>query len=212
MGIKNVKIDWINHLVGLLGVLFGVLIAFWLSNWSDEKRAEATLEVALVNIKSEVSRNDANLDTIFNNNLKLYEFLGKYLKSVDAEMNVTATDQVWKSLQRQYPEYLEDEGSEVRLDLDLFQLSDVAWSAAHRTDAFSSMDYNLAFALEKSYDLQARLSEFDGSLINDLKGINNTRESFLNLYRTLGFALGIATNLREDNYTELMQMIDQYLE
>ncbi len=212
MGIKNVKIDWINHLVGLLGVLFGVLIAFWLSNWSNEKRAEATLEVALVNIKSEVSRNDANLDTIFNNNLKLYEFLGKYLKSVDAEMNVTATDQVWKSLQRQYPEYLEDEGSEVRLDLDLFQLSDVAWSAAHRTDAFSSMDYNLAFALEKSYDLQARLSEFDGSLINDLKGINNTRESFLNLYRTLGFALGIATNLREDNYTELIQMIDQYLE
>ena len=208
---KKNKVDWLNHLVGLVAVVFGVLIAFWLNSWSEENRMEATLKVALENIKSEVGRNNDNLDTIIQSNKTLHTFLSTFLDSVDENMKVTVSDSAWNQLVMRYPQYLSDGKSGVQIDLDLFQLSDVAWSAAHRTDAFSSMDYDLAFTLEKAYTLQEKLNDFDTSLIGDLKAIDNTKASFRRLHRTLGFALGMASNLQDKNYSDLTKAVNDYL-
>jgi len=208
---KKNKVEWLNHLVGLVAVVFGVLIAFWLNNWSEENKAEATLRVALENIKSEVGKNNANLDTIIVSNKTLHSFLSRYLTVVNEEMKVTSTDAEWSELVMQYPQYLNEGRSGVQIDLDLFQLSDVAWSTAHRTEAFSSMDYNLAFTLEKAYALQEKLNDFDASLIGDLKAIDNTKASFRRLHRTLGFALGMASDLQVKNYTDLNKAVNEYL-
>lgn len=207
---KN-KIDWLNHLIGLVAVLFGVLIAFWLNNWSEENKAEATMKVALENIRSEIDKNSASLDTIIQSNTRLHTFLSVYLQSVDDGMSVLVNETEWSVLTEKYPQYLNEGKSGVQIDMDLFQLSDVAWSASHRTDVFSYMDYDLAFTLEKAYALQEKLNEFDSSLIEDLKAIDNTKTSFTRLHRTLGFALGLAANLRQKNYVELSIAIDNYL-
>ncbi|MEQ8362071.1 MAG: DUF6090 family protein [Cyclobacteriaceae bacterium] len=206
---KN-RIDWLNHLFGLVAVVFGVLIAFWLNNWSEENKSEATLRIALENIKSEIGRNSTNLDTIIQSNKTLHSFLSKYLEVVNEEMKVTASDSVWSELVRQYPQYLNEGAKGVKLDLDLFQLSDVAWSTAHRTEAFSSLDYNLAFFLEETYTLQEKLTDFDESLIEDLKAIDNSKASFRRLHRTLGFAIRIGSNLQEKDYFNLKNAIDNY--
>ncbi|MEQ8424540.1 MAG: hypothetical protein RIA63_07505, partial [Cyclobacteriaceae bacterium] len=132
--------------------------------------------------------------------------------SVDADMKVVVPEEQWVDLVNKYPEYLTEDKSDVHVNLDLFQLSDVAWTAAHRTDAFSSIDFGLAFQLERAYDLQERLNEFDTSLIEDLKGIGGKKESFQRLHRSLGFALGLGDNLKEKNYPQSIDAIDQYLQ
>ena len=43
--LSSYKIDWANHIIGFFSALFGILIAFELEEWRDEKNQ---IEIARV--------------------------------------------------------------------------------------------------------------------------------------------------------------------
>jgi len=206
------KIDWLNHLVGLFGVVFGVLIAFWLNNWSQDRREQAEIRTALQNVRNELIKNQLKIDTIISKNTIQIKFLDEYLDHIDDNMEIKVSDNDWARLVDKYPLYLSKGSSGIKFNLELFQLSEVAWATTHRTGILSSIDFELAFVLEENYDLQEKVNEFDSGFISDLRSITGNKDSFVKLSRSLGLAIDLAETLRDKSYPQAIKAIDNFLQ
>jgi hypothetical protein len=205
------KVDWLNHLVGLISVVFGVLIAFWLNSWSMERKEQREIRTALQNVKSEILRNQASLDSTITENKKQRDFLSDYMNYTNDKMESVVDEITWREMARKYPEFATEKSSSVRIDMDLFQLSEVAWATTNRTGILSSIDFELAFTLEETYDLQEKVNEFDADLIADLRAISGNKDSFLKVFRSLSLAIDLANSLKDKSYPKTIQEIDNYL-
>lgn len=205
------KIDWINHVVGFVSVVFGVVMAFWLNNWSEGRSENQTIRTALQNVRNEIAKNQKNLDSTILENRRQYEFLGEYLGMVNDNMSIASTNAEWHELVEKYPNYLATSSSGVRLNLELFQLSEVAWATTHRTGILTSIDFELVFVLEESYDLQKKVNEFDSNLLSALSSVSKSKESFAKIHQSLALAIDLATVLIEDSYPKAIEVIDNYL-
>ena len=76
------KIDWRNHFVAFLSALLGILIAFQLEDYSDNKQKEEELEIIIKSIKVEIQNNLGIYET---NVRRLSEWLEYY--SFHEQMN-----------------------------------------------------------------------------------------------------------------------------
>lgn len=206
------RIDWTNHIVGFVSVVLGVVMAFWLNSWNEQRKETRSVRVALQNIKREILKNQANLDTIVDQNRRHLVFLEELLGSTNNEMEVTVSAEKWQGLVEKYPEELGTGASGVRLNLSLYQLSEVAWATAHRTAVLSSIDFDLAFTLEEVYDLQEKLNEFDQSFIVDLRAISGDKRTFARILQSVTMSIDLAKSLREKEYPKALAAIDQFLE
>lgn len=207
---KKKKIDWLNHFVGLVSVVFGVLIAFWLNNWSEERKEQREIKTALQNVRNEISKNQLALDSTITESKLFREFLDQYLNSVDDEMKVVISDAEWEELINKYPLYLKEGTTSIRLSVSLFQLSEVAWTTTHRTGILSSINFELAYQLEETYDLQEKVNEFDNVFIANLRDISGNKDSISKLFRSLSLAIDLATSLMESSYPQSIKAIDSY--
>ena len=43
---KKKKIEWLNHFVGFVSVVLGVLMAFWLNSWNESRKESGSIETA----------------------------------------------------------------------------------------------------------------------------------------------------------------------
>ncbi|MEQ8304232.1 MAG: DUF6090 family protein [Cyclobacteriaceae bacterium] len=212
MGIKNVKIDWINHLVGLLGVLFGVLIAFWLNNWNESRKERDSVETALRNVKFEIEKNLGTMDSVLIINKRQRDMLEEYLEHIDEDMNAKLSKKRLNPLVEKYSDYLSADGAGVRINLELFQLSEVAWNTTHRTGILAAIHFELAFTLESAYDLQEKVNSFDNTLISELRTLSGKRESFQRIYRALDIEINLATQLKEREFPKALKAINDQLQ
>lgn len=203
------KVNWVNHSVGFISVVLGVIIAFWLNNWNEQRKEKKSIQVALQNIKSEMIRNQASLDTIINQNARQADFLSKYLESVDEDMNIIVPTEEWGKLVAEYPDQLELQSSGVRLNMDLYQLSEVAWATTNRTGILSSVSFDLAYTLESTYDLQEKVNEFDQSFLSDLRAITGKKTPFNRVYRSLTISLDLAHQLKDIDYPKALKAVEE---
>lgn len=208
---RKSKIDLANHTVGFISVLMGVVIAFWLNSWSEDRKEQRTIRLALQNMKTEIKKNQTNLDSVIDKNKRQVEFLNKYLASIDEDMNIVVSQEKWKELVDTYPNQLELASSGISIQLDLYQLSGVAWATTHRTGILSSIDFELAFVLEEAYELQEKVNEFDKVFLIDLKAITNDKHAFERLSRSINLSLDLAEQLKARHYPESIKSIDMYI-
>ena len=60
---KNNKIDWLNHALEFVVVVVGILLAFQLNQWAEDRKEQAQVNKHLVNIAAEAEFNQAQLET-----------------------------------------------------------------------------------------------------------------------------------------------------
>jgi hypothetical protein len=207
----KVKIEWLNHVLGFAGVVLGVLIAFWLNNWAGNRREQQIAEVALKNIRSEVARNQSAMDTLVQVNARQLDFLNAYLPLVDDNMTFLGSSSQFDSLQAQFPDLLLARGR-LDIEIELLGLPEVAWKTSLNSSILSSIDFNLLYVINESYDLQEKVAGIDNLLISDLRNIGNGRKNdFHSFQRTLGTYMQLSEQLLLEKYPRCLKEIDLFL-
>ena len=209
---KRNKIEWLNHFVGFVSVVLGVLMAFWLNSWNESRKESDSIETALQNIRNEIEKNQGGMDSIITKNKRQRDMLEEYLKYIDEDMEVRVSKERLNPLLAQYGEYLTSDGTGVKINLELFQLSEVAWVATHRTGILAAIDFELAFTLESTYDLQEKVNSFDDTIISELRNISGKKDSFEKIYRALDIEINLATQLKERQYPKALKAISEQLQ
>lgn len=209
---KKKKIEWLNHFVGFVSVVLGVLMAFWLNSWNESRKESASIETALQNIKNEIEKNQSGMDSIIATNKHQRDMLEEYLEYIDEDMNVRVSRERLNPLVEKYAEYLSADGMGVKINLELFQLSEVAWVTTHRTGILAAIDFELAFILESTYDLQEKVNSFDDTIISELRNMSDKKDSFQKIYRALDIEINLATQLKEREYPKALKAINQQLQ
>lgn len=209
---KKKKIDWLNHFVGFVSVVLGVLMAFWLNSWNESRKESGSIETALRNIKNEIERNQTGMDSILAKNKRQRDMLEEYLEFIDEDMKVKVPKEQLNPLVEKYSDFLSADGMGVKINLDLLQLSEVAWVTTHRTGILAAIDFELAFTLESTYDLQEKVNSFDDTIISELRNVSGKKESFQKIYRALDIEINLATQLKEREYPKALKAINEQLQ
>lgn len=209
---KKKKIEWLNHFVGFVSVVLGVLMAFWLNSWNESRKESGSIETALRNIKNEIERNQTGMDSILAKNKRQRDMLEEYLEFIDEDMKVKVPKERLNPLVEKYADFLSADGMGVKINLDLLQLSEVAWVTTHRTGILAAIDFELAFTLESTYDLQEKVNSFDDTIISELRNVSGKKESFQKIYRALDIEINLATQLKEREYPKALKAINEQLQ
>lgn len=206
------RIDWLNHLLGFFGVILGVLIAFWLNSAAQERKERQVASIALQNIKAEIERNMAAIDDALDKNKMQLQFFNAYTDLVGNDMRFLGSASQRDSLYAIYPDYMDKKGG-VTVNLNLYELPDVAWVTTANTSVVAAIDFELMYTLSETYNIQSRLSDLDKLLLEDLRSFNSGgRQVMLNLQQTLSTSLQLTGQLRHKKYPEALQKIDAFLQ
>lgn len=208
---KKKKVEWLNHFVGFVSVVLGVLMAFWLNSWNESRKESGSIETALKNIKNEIEKNLSGMDSIIAKNKRQRDMLEEYLEYIDEDMKVTVSKERFDPLVEKYVGYLSADGTGVKINLELFQLSEVAWVTTHRTGILAAVDFELAFTLESTYDLQEKVNSFDDTIISELRNVSGKKDSFQKIFRALDIEINLATQLKEREYPKALKVINEQL-
>jgi len=208
---KKKKVEWLNHFVGFVSVVLGVLMAFWLNSWNESRKESGSIETALQNIKNEIEKNLSGMDSIIAKNKRQRDMLEEYLEYIDEDMKVTVSKERFDPLVEKYVGYLSADGTGVKINLELFQLSEVAWVTTHRTGILAAVDFELAFTLESTYDLQEKVNSFDDTIISELRNVSGKKDSFQKIFRALDIEINLATQLKEREYPKALKVINEQL-
>ncbi len=210
---KKRNIDWLNHFVGFVGVLAGVMIAFGLNNWNESRKEERTIQAVLVNIEDELKRNSDRLDTAYMENKAIHDVLQGFLALVDDSMEPNAPADSLKQFHLRHPEFISEDFESISFSFELFQLSDVAWRTAERTNILSSMDYDLVHDLAFIYDFQSKLDRFDERIADEISNIwsSSTKRDWRRMLKNVNTALVFAEVVKE-RYDQLLEEINHYKE
>jgi len=85
-------IDWPNHTIGFFSALFGILIAFELDQWREQKQEEEVAQNAFAKLKQEIQINRNTLHETVNTNLELLSLLkSKVLPRLNDNLQFTGT-------------------------------------------------------------------------------------------------------------------------
>jgi len=86
------RIDWSNHIVGFFSALFGILIAFELDEWKENRKEEKVAASAFVRLQQEIDINKNTLHATVNSNLSLISDLQtKVMHKVNDKLLFTGT-------------------------------------------------------------------------------------------------------------------------
>lgn len=87
-------IDWPNHLIGFFSALFGILIAFELDQWREQRKEAELAASAFDKMKQEISINKNSLHESIQLNLQLLEVLEEtVLPQIDERFFFRGTNQ-----------------------------------------------------------------------------------------------------------------------
>lgn len=181
------RIDWPNHVVGFFSALFGILIAFELDEWKENRKEEKVAINAFVRLQQEIDINRNTLHETVRTNLELVNGLQmKVLDKVNDKLLFTGTVEEAREINND-PQlssiafiHLRDEatGSVSRKGLELHVIfsglihpviHNSAWESAKTIGALNNMSYEKVLSLSSIYNparLLDELAEIRGLLRN----------------------------------------------
>jgi hypothetical protein len=162
------KIDWPNHLVGFFSALFGLLIAFELDEWKENRKDKQIAENAFVRLQQEIDFNRNMLHEMVNINLQMISALeDQVLQNVDNKLLFNGTIEQAKAVNSATPlssiAYIripEDDrkqqgGVELHIIFSgLIQpgIHNSAWESAKTIGALNNMSYEKVLSLSSLYN------------------------------------------------------------
>ncbi|UII74808.1 hypothetical protein LV716_11085 [Flagellimonas sp. HMM57] len=211
---KVKTINW-KYIFGEIFLIFvGINLAIWFNDWNSSKAIQNDKEVALSKIKVEL---EANLEELVVNrslNQKIPSFLTEMdsLKNGNEALILTPSDM--KELWDRYPEQIkgvdsipvDDKLNKYEIDafvnLEITDLSSIAWDVAKSTGIFHKFGYDCLYELQGLYNTQDLVKTELKNATDALR--TGTMQDFL---RVLEFMVQLENQL-EDQYREMIKSID----
>ncbi len=163
---KPKNINW-KYILGEILLLFvGINLAIWFNDWNASKSVQIDKEVALVKIKDEI---EANLEELIANkevNQRIPSFFAEMDSLQGENGSLVTTPDVMQGFVNRYPRFFSKIDS-VRVNNDLYQyevgayvnleisdLSSIAWDIAKSTGIFHEFGYDCLYELQGMYNTQ----------------------------------------------------------
>ncbi len=190
---SNIRIDWINHLVGFFTALIGIFIAFQLDDWQERNREQEKVKVTLAAIKSEIDDNRE----IYSRDIEVLTQWREYwdfMRSHDKDNigQIIATKKEMDLMKRKHAdrlgsvEFIKKYNDSLNVYGTHFSLVDVmvesgistsSWEAAKSGGTLSNLDHSRMTQLTKIYDwIDKDLGIDDADVIKSLSGFESEDE------------------------------------
>jgi hypothetical protein len=171
------RIDWSNHIVGFFSALFGILIAFELDEWKENRKEEKVAANAFVRLQQEIDINSNMLHEMVNTNLSLINDLQtKVLNKVDNDLVFTGTRQEWNAINgdQKLTKFalvlpIRDRSGNFISDVSVLHvmfsglihpvIHNSAWESAKTIGALNNMSYEKVLSLSSLYNPTRLLDE-----------------------------------------------------
>jgi hypothetical protein len=170
------RIDWSNHVVGFFSALFGILIAFELDEWKENRKEETVAANAFVRLQQEIDINRNMLHEMVNTNLSLINDLEtKVLDKVDNDLIFVGTREDWNEINTNeklsnfaFVLPIRDKQNNIASEVSVLHvvfgglvhptIHNSAWESAKTIGALNSMSYEKVLSLSSLYN-PARLHD-----------------------------------------------------
>lgn len=211
---KVKEFNW-KYILGELLLLFvGINLAIWFNDWNSSKTLQKNKEIALEKIEGEVKTNLEQLeeDSALNQKIPLFFEEMKRLKGDQKEL-ITSPTEMYAFIQK-FPEYFGEVDStavgnglfsydiDTSINLEITDLSSIAWDIAKSTGIFHEFGYDCLYDLQAMYNTQDLVkNEIDKAT----EALRN--RSMQDLLRTLGIMKQLEEQLA-DQYRGMLQNID----
>ncbi len=165
MKLKDLKLDWPNHLIGFFSALFGILIAFELEDWREHRNNQKEALEAFSKLKEEININKNALhETVASNQkllslieLELLPYLNNNL-SFKGDL-ATAKEINKKCLGIAHIEFTDSAAQEVVAPVNIFMNSLLqpplhysAWESAKATGVINHIEYDKVLTISYLYN------------------------------------------------------------
>lgn len=143
--------------IEFVSIVFAVLLALWVNTAAADHKSQVQLNIALENIKSEITKNKGILETRY-----------QYHKAMADSFRALLLDQESRRKKRRFlglPQMGFDRG------FGFETLHNIAWETAKTSGAISEADYTLLLQLSSLYETQ-----------ESLKGIEEKATSYFFLF------------------------------
>lgn len=171
--VSQYKIDWPNHLIGFFSALFGILIAFELEEWRDQKNQVEVARVAFENLKKEVQINQNSLHENVANNIKHINTLQALFSKIDTQLRFTGSKAEADSINQNFGQVVFIEWSDSVKKSNMIKpvvnigmhnitipaLQSSAWESAKATGALNLMEYEKVQSMSYLYNPSHILEE-----------------------------------------------------
>lgn len=154
---KSKKIDWLNHLLGFTVVMIGILIAFQLNTFSENRKESKLVQEHINAIVSETEFNNKRMDYAINATQVLLTKLDSLMERVNASENLDKANLLALQMLQLEPNYIKKNAYN-----SLIQTGDIRFID----------DFNLKNDIVNLYEYYTWTDGVD----------EMTRQSFLDLY------------------------------
>jgi hypothetical protein len=168
--LASIHINWPDHLVGFFSALFGILIAFQLEEWRDQREREQLVQLALQNLKSEIDINKNYYEETTRFNETFLHFLSESSPNITEELTYSGSKNAVDSLNKFFPgHFAVDPSAESRktfplkitLNITVHHPLTAAWESAKATGALNFMNFEQVHLLSLIYHQEKLLNEID---------------------------------------------------
>ena len=169
--ISSYRIDWPNHIIGFFSALFGILIAFELEGWRDQKSQAETVFIAFENLKKEIQNNQTTLHENVSANINHISKLQGLLSRMDNGLRFSGSLAEIDSVNRNFGQVIfiekmdpssknKDHFVHIGMgNIVVPSLQTSAWESAKATGALNLMNYEKVLTLSSLYNPPRLLDE-----------------------------------------------------
>ncbi len=213
--LKN-NLNW-KYILGEVLLLFvGINLAIWFNNWNSSKQSIQDRHTIILKIKDEITNNTKALTLAQNKNTQLtnaFKDFNAYFE--ENSSRVIATPKEFELLTKTYPTFFKVKDSVkinetqyryfggTTIELELPDLSRIAWNTAQSIDATNTFNYDCLYNLESLYNLQDRVTNEINKAADALQ-----KDDAKQLKRILNFLNQLSPQLI-NNYTNALSNIDR---
>lgn len=213
--IKLGEINWKYILSEIFLIFVGINLAIWFNDWNSSKTANANMNIALEKIKDEINTNLEQLQENRTNNQKVASFLEATKELQDQHSGkLISSPEIMDTFKKKYKDFFEVTDStyidddlyqyqtSTKIELDITELSRIAWETSKSTGVFHQFGYECLYELESIYNTQNLVQN---NVDNTTEALRN--ESISDLKRILKFANQLEKQL-ESQYRDIIKNID----
>lgn len=172
---KKSTIDWQNHSITFISTIIGILIAFQLEDWRENREEQAKIDKAEISLINELNRNKVGLEATIkiNKDWLLYadfimshtydDYLACTQQELDSAIQVHPTRFSNSNFIRKLDPSTNLYGMSFEVDVSfIFQIETATWEAVKSSGTLNFIEQSNVFWYVKTYkELERRLSTLD---------------------------------------------------
>jgi hypothetical protein len=166
MGLRIWKVDWPNHLIGFFSALFGILIAFELEEWRENRNNQEEARQAFEKLRQEIQTNKSTLHEMVATNQQLLDLMVmELLPHLNENLLFQGDASEAMRVNRRcglvaHIEVNDSTAREVKLPVNIFMNSLIrpplhysAWESAKATGVVNHIEYEKVLAISYLYNI-----------------------------------------------------------